>query len=534
MLDPGPIIPTIPPVKSIHLSLVLGAAGLLTGYAGHRLSPAPEAGKSPAGPAVSSRSLAPADSSGQASDPRRPSRGGKIVLPAVASDDTLESLKALPPDELYGRLALWMVDASEADIAAFWAHYKTVGNRVNEINDLIFINWARIDPQAAVSAAAGTPDEHYTWWAWACHDPAGSLAAVMAQNPDRLNNVTWGLGEFHPDWVREHWDEIPEGGQQNALQGMAKWDDVGNPLEILTFLKEKGYGFHPGIFKVLISKDPWAAYDMIQEGDGQEFSRFRGSVDSFGTFVEMVAEQHPEMLEKLAAQTPSGELKRKMEASLFASLLKNDPEAARQQALENEAPKIAEQQLSAVGISLISSDPDGAFAMAERLFAVSPSALEGMTRVTYQNGGSGWGDGAPEANRLVSALVARDPARAMELVMPADGQDRPAPGFGHVAGHWSNHDFEGYVDWVNNQEDPAVHTPAANIVIGKLMNEQNFADAAEWTMSLRDSPTGGGSLHNLLSNWSRNNPAEAAAWLENADLPAEEAESLQRYLQPSQ
>lgn len=530
MLDPVPIIPTILPVKSIHLSLVLGAAGLLTGYAGHRLSPAPEGAESAAGPAVSSRSLAPAASSGQASDSRQRARGGKIELPGIRSADTLESLKALPPEELYGRLALWMVDASEADVAAFWEHYKTVGNRVNEINDLIFINWARIDPQAAVTAAAGTPDEHYSWWAWACHDPAGSLAAVMAQNPDRLNNVTWGLGEFHPDWVREHWDEIPEGGQQNALQGMAKWDDVGNPLEILTFLKDKGFGFHPGIFKVLIAKDPWAAYEWMQESGGKVSTRYGGSQDTLGSFVDLVAEQHPEMLEKLAAQTPSGELKRKMEAALFASLLKNDPEAARQQALENEAPKIAEQQLSAVGISLISSDPDGAFAMAERLFALSPDALEGITRVTYENGGSGWGDGAPEANRLIGALIAKDPARVMELVMPADGQDRPAPGFSHVAGHWSNHDFEGYVNWVNEQEDPAVHTRAANIVIGKLMNEQNFADAAEWTMSIGEENYRESHLANLVQQWSRSDREAAAAWLENADLSEKEANYLQEYL----
>ncbi|WP_193211490.1 hypothetical protein [Luteolibacter marinus] len=452
------------------------------------------------------------------------------MLPSVHSDDDLESLKALPPEDLYARLALWMVDASQEDIAAFWQHYKTVDNRANEINDLIFINWSRIDPQAAVDAAKGTPDEHYTWWAWACHDPAGSLAAVMAQNPGRLNNVTWGLGEFHPDWVREHWDEIPSEGQNNALQGMAKWDDVGNPLDILTFLQDKGYGFHPGIFKVLIGKDPWAAYEWIQESGGKVSTPWGGSQDTLGSFVNLVAEQHPEMLEKLAAQTPSGELKWKMEAALFANLLKTDPEAAKEQALANTAPKVAIDQLSAVGISLLSSDPDQAFAMAERIFSLDPDALSGMTTIHYGGGGSGWGSGAPEANRLIASLVSRDPARTLEMVMGTDPSSGHRSSFQQVANIWAQQDLDGYADWVGRQDDPSTHTQGVNVMVSRLTESGRFDDAVEWAMSLKESENRYNYLPNLIHQWGRSDRQAAVEWLENSGLPEDQITRLQSSL----
>lgn len=511
-------------VKSTYLALTLGAAGLLTGFAGHRLSGMASVDE----PEHATR--ADTGRNSPDSSPQRKVRAGKTDVSSIRSTDTLESLKALPPEDLYGRLALWMIDATEEEIADYWQDYRNQENRANEINDLIFINWARLNPQGAVNAATGTPDEHYAWWAWSCHDPAGSLAAVIAQNPDRLNNVTWGLGEFHPDWVREHWDDIPADGQQNALQGMAKWDDVGNPLEVLNFLQEKGYGFHQNIFKVLISKDPWAAYEKIQESGGQERSPFGGTQNTLRLFVETVAEQHPEMLEKLASQTPSGELKWQMEAALFDSLLKSDPEAALQQALATSASKVATDQLTAVGTSLLASDPDRAFEMAERIFSLNPEAMEGMTRVSYGSGSSGWGSGTTELDRLMNTLVTKDPVRALELTMFEGDQNHRQSAFQKVAAMWAVQDLQGYADWVNGQAESENQPQAVGVIVGHLQNDQNFGDAAAWAASIDDPQQRQNVMSNLVRQWARADRESAANWLQSTTLTADELKNYRSYL----
>lgn len=524
--------PTQVKTSQLYLFLGLGSLGLLSGYAGKQLA-APDV---VAADQVLDADVA-AESRSRQSRPDGPgpkrSRGkvDHIDTSHIQSADTLESLKNVPPDELYARLAVWMIDASEEEVRAYWDHYRTVENRSNEINDLIFINWTRIDPRAATAAAAGTPDEHYAWWAWSSHDPAGSLAAVIAENPDRLNNVTWGLGEFHPDWVMAHWDEIPEGGQGNALNGLSKWDDVANPLEIITFLKDHGRGFHSGLFRVLIKKDPWAAYAYLQEnGDAvnDPFDSSRGMRE----FVAEVGRENPEMLEQLAAQTPSGAMKRQMESSQFKALLSSDPQAAKQQALETTSIRIAEERLSAVGLSLISSKPEEAFAMAEAMFAINPNAADryssrsstGSDGIVYSVGSD-----SADVDNFVNALVANDPQRVIEMGLAGNREEGLSPGFDNISRKWIDQDLQGYTEWLGKQTDPQVLNSGADQVIRKLRNEQNFADAAEWVVSVKGD--GGHDLTGLVADWSYFNPEEARQWIDNSDLSVEAIDKIEQQME---
>jgi hypothetical protein len=455
----------------------------------------------------------------------------------IRSSDTLESVKALEGKDLYARLALWMVDASEPEIAAYWHHYRQQEKRQNEITDLIFINWTRIDPRAATTAAKGTSDEHYAWWAWACHDPKTALETAIAENPDRVNNVTWGIGEFHKDWLREHFDELPENARNNALQGMAKWDDGEDPMATLEFLKEKGYGFHAGIFKVLIRKDPWAAYDWIQANGSSAQSQYGGSFDAMGAFVVTVGEQYPEVLKRIADQAPSGEMKRKLEAVLFANLLKTDPEAAIEQAKTTEAPMIAAQRLAAASMSLIGTDPERAFELAGDLFACDSAALGGFMNVETPGGGSGWGSGNPAVEQLMDALISKDPARAMAMNLswveetlagPKAHELPPTREFSQLAMKWAEKDIGAYSDWVKGQQDPKVREPAAAALINQLQQGQQYEDAAAWAMSLEQSRFH--QVQNVVMNWRENSPDDAVQWLESSELPAAEIQQIKTSL----
>jgi hypothetical protein len=507
-------------MKKIHVLLLLGlcAAGLLCGYAGNRLIGARPVTVSPPTADGNHETRAATDA------PATASPGPDLTkLPEVRSTDTLESLATADADSLYGRLAAWLMDATEPEIAAYWASVKDKP-RTNDVTDLVFIHWTRLDPQAAIAAVAGTGPEHYAWWAWSCHDPQGALAAAIAANPDRVNNVAWGLGEFHPEWLLAHFDEIPESGRGNAISGLTKWDDTDQPLEILNFLKQHDSEFRPRIFAALIRKDPWAAYDWMQENKDVVRRNYGSEESAMKLLVDTMAESQPDALERLAAQTPSGELKRQMESAIFDNLLKTDPAAALEQANATKAPVIAAQRLAAVGLSQLEIDPEQAFEIAKKLFA-NPDALIIRSVVQGPNGMFSMGTSSnPAVTEFVDALMAKDPAQVMALQPPP----KVDPVFGDsdymkLGQKWAHQDLAGYTDWVKQQTDPAIRDAAVMPVVNSLIEADQYADAVEWAMT---STVAKSNLLNLLYRWQRNAPDEARQWLESADLPADEKTRL--------
>jgi hypothetical protein len=512
-------------VKRVILVGGLCTAGFLCGFAGNRISSNKPGEVSVADADGPRNTRSPAVGADHPATGTR-SRTAGAKLSALSSTDTLESITALDAsDSLYSRLALWLIDASDEDIASYWQSYRQKKDRANAITDLIFINWARLNPQAAITATAGTPDDHYAWWAWACHDPRASLTAAIAANKDRVNNVAWGIGEFQGDWLREHFDEIPESGRDNALRGMTKWDDTDKPEEILEFLKKHGEGFDQRIFATLIRKDPWAAYDWIQNNKATIASHYGSTEGAMELLVKTLGETQPDALQRMAGQTPAGDARRKMEAVLFENLVKTDPDAALEQAEATKAPRIAAERLATVGLSLAQSDPDKALELTQKIFTILPDALDGITWVRYPNGSSGSGDSIEEVDQLVNGLMDRNPAQVLEMI--PNGADRPMHGnstFSKLANRWAENDLVGYTNWVNQQSDPAVRDPAASVVVDQLTQQHQFQEAVEWATS--SEKTRGG-LFNIFYQWNRTNPGEARAWLDSADLSNSERKSFE-------
>ncbi|RYD22018.1 MAG: hypothetical protein EOP88_09425 [Verrucomicrobiaceae bacterium] len=90
-----------------------------------------------------------------------------MEIPQRRSDDTLESVLALDPETDHARIALWLATADESQLAAYWAGYK-------------------------LAAVAGTGDERYAWWSWACNDPKAALAAGKQAGHDAIIQVACG------------------------------------------------------------------------------------------------------------------------------------------------------------------------------------------------------------------------------------------------------------------------------------------------------------------------------------------------------
>jgi hypothetical protein len=441
------------------------------------------------------------------------------------SKDTLETLAALNDNELYSRLAAWMIDASEQDIAAYWNGYLKKQNRSNDITDLVFINWTRLNPQGAIAATAGTSSDHYAWWAWAAHDPKAALAAALAANPDRVNNVAWGIGEFHPDWLRKHFNELPESARGNAFSGLSKWGGAEDPLEMIKFRQENKLGFDNATFTALVRKDPWSALDWVKENPKMN----SGNGDAMQMLVKQMAMDRPDDLARLVTETPSGDAKRKMEAALFDNLVKTDPEAALEQAKATDTPRTAAERFAAIGLTVVKSDPDQAFSLAKDLLTACPTATEFMTMVQYPNGGSGSGGALAGVSELMESLMAKDPSRLMDLASGLQKDERGGnKAFNNLSSQWVERDLVAYTGWVNQQTDPDVRDRGAGVLVNQLMNDEHFQDAVDWAMSMKSDRNF--YLRNTFNRWGQKAPDEALERLNTTDMPEDERTRLQKFI----
>jgi hypothetical protein len=495
---------------------------LASGYVGHRLMP----GK-PATSLDSSASVGRSGSSDSApsgENPAAPNARTKAGEPV--STDTLESVMAIEGAPSFKRLAAWMMQASEPEIAAYWQFYRQKKDRSNDINDLIFINWTRLDPKAAIAASTGTPDEHYAWWAWACHDPKQALATVMSTRPERLNNVAWGLGEFHANWVMEHFHEIPEKGRDNAIWGMTKWDDSPDPKRILDFLRENGKGFNQRMFKSLVRKDPWEAYEWMK-ANGAVIANYGGPETATRLLAETMKDSSPDMLEQFTSRLPAGEMKRKAEAILYEALVASDPDQALAQASATKSSAIATERFATLALALSKTDPGRAWEVARRMFEAHPEALNSNVLIAGPNRWTSYGLSSDSAvSKVVDRMISVDPAALMEM-QPVSSSDQNFSSFQFVAGKWAAQDFPAYAEWVNGQAAPEVRDEAAGIVISKLRSDAHYEEALEWSMS--SEKLRAKHLFSVVVNWIRTDPERARTWLESAPLTESERTKFQSF-----
>ncbi len=486
--------------SSATLVLVACALGLPLGYFTNRAAPSDSAAAANKGSDISTRVKSRSREASAGANPLA------ALLPATRSGETVGSLVAQGESAAYASLALWLLDASAEDIAAYWESGKTM-KLDGDKKRLIFINWTRLDPRAAIDAAAGTENEATPWWAWASHDPQAALAAADGA---RIRDVARGIGEFQPKWLRENFDLIPEEARQEALKGITTWKEDSDHVATLDLLKEHGVSFSSNLFRTLARKDPWAAYDWLQKNDKLD-PKDNGALD---ILLDTMKSQHPDDLDRLAAMVPSGPLKWKMEDALFQKLLATDPEAALERAKATEAPLIAAQRMAEIGALRLHSDPEGAFAIAADILAANPNRLSPQHRIDAGNYSSS-SSSPSTTEKFMESLLIKDPARTLDMTLT--GTETVTHSFQTLSQKWVERDLNGYTKWVNEQADGPVRNAAVGKIAGELASQGNFQEAATWAMSGDKKVPD--NFYNLAWQWSRSNRAEASAWVESVELP---------------
>lgn len=492
---------------SATFTLIMCACGLLLGYSAGRKGAVLAEGKDTVPEPVRSSTR----KTGAISDPRA------AQLPEARSNESLATLIAQGENATYAGITAWLLDADAHEIAAYWDSCKD-GKLDGDKQRLIFLNWTRLDPQAAIAAVAGTDKAGMPWWAWAASDPQAALSAAGA---DRLTDVARGIGEFQPKWLMEHFDRIPGEAKPPSLNGLLTWKENEDPLATMDFLQKQGIHFNAALFRTLARKDPWAAFDWLQENNG--IDRGSGAID---ILLDTMKSGHPDDLERLAAMTPSGALKRKMEDAIFSNLLATDPEAALVRAKAMESPVMAAARLAQIGTSLLATDPEKAFSIGADILAASPDRLAPLKRIDIGDNNTSWGTGESPAETFMDSLMIKDPVRTME--MTTAGMKDGSTTFRTLCGKWADRDLPAFAEWVNRQTEPKVRDAAAGQVISRLTSQGQFQEAAEWAM--RGSASNPANLHSIAAEWGQSNPAAASEWLESADIPENVRGNLRNYI----
>ncbi|MES2658255.1 MAG: hypothetical protein V4689_06535 [Verrucomicrobiota bacterium] len=502
--------------KFHHLLILVAAAGLCTGLAVRRST-----ARAPASPDISHSTRSASEK------PTAELPPPAAAFPPRHSTDTLETLAALDDANLYARLALWLVDASEPDIAAFWSGcYSKKEDWTPEISNLLFLHWTRLDPQHAIDSTQGIHSRPNAWWAWACHDPQAALAAAIADGPGSVDCVAEGIGKFQPDWLLKHFDEIPTGAQHSAIRSLNE-DGGKNPLETLKFLQQQGSDIHPGTLNAFAREDPWAAVEWARQNPNSGGDPFSEENETLLTIIQALAEESPDELARIAERTPSGEDKLKMESALFAHLLKTDPAAALEQAKATTVPRTAAERYAAIGQSLVHTDPAQALQFAQALLTVCPGALDLSAPIEYPDRTSHPSFAIPGVLEFMNSLMVRQPQQVMEMIAalpPELAKDQ----LDSYSRQWVQQDLVGYTDWVNQQTDTAIRQSGVSRIVSALRESSHYQEAAEWAASMDLRQTA--DLDGVLSRWLRQDPEAPARWLENADLPPERKAIIQTLL----
>lgn len=329
----------------------------------------------------------------------------------------------------------------------FWPTYLERTDRTNDLNDLVFIHWTRVDPEAAIAAAEGTEFAKYPWWAWTCHEPQKALSEVLARyqdqdNKEPIGNVAWGIGEFYPAWLRENLDQLPEKWMRDrALSGYTKWADTEDPLATIEFLKEQGWHINQKTIAALGREDPVEAYRLALElkGDGHNY-RYN---DLPNQLIDSLIAEDPALVDQLLPEIKSPKAQANLRLRQFNAAIEADPAAAEEKARKLPEGWAREDHLSLLAQYHLKDNPEKALELTALL--IKSTSLEGrFTWIHYGNGGSGSGAGNSTLQPLVQHLIPTHARELMEAAVPSGDED--GGDYRPIGGHWADHDLTAFAN----------------------------------------------------------------------------------------
>jgi len=448
------------------------------------------------------------------------SGASKIDIPYLESNESLESIMAMGPDCPAGDMALWLVNATETEIAAYW-DYRSQLNGKDGFERIILYNWARLDPHGGIAHLAKTKEQGRVFWAWGTVDPEAALAEASSTEHGKKHyrGVVNAIGQMHSGWLFENFDQIPEEYHSAALNGLMNWKENSDHVGKLNFLRENGKGVNRLALKTLTRQDPWAAYEWLNENVELRPGGKDGHYH-FDVFLNAVKDTDIDVLERMITSTRSISLRRKIEDKLYQNLVKTDPEAAIQRAKKEKSPLLVAVRLGEVGLSLLSSDPDSeqAFELGNEMLEYGLDGLYFKQTVKYPSGRDRERSQSENyAQGLMGSLLVKDPSRTMD--MAAEHLDVSSRTFQSLSSKMMRNNVDSYMQWVDSQDDPEVSSDAASRVVSNLNHTHQFNQVAGWLTQSKNVDQA--KVQNMVFYWGRKKPQDARSWVESSGLNQE-------------
>lgn len=476
------------------------AVGLL---AGRTLKPQPSNPTS-----VASQNLQenrPGASHATRSDQRAPT-----VPLNLHSTHTLADLLALPQDELYEALAVWLVDASTDEMAAYWNATKNDKNASDKIRDLLFVRWTLTDPLGAIEAAADTQASHIPWWAWAKNNPSAAFEYAMTHDRSQVEVVLRSIGQSDPKRALKLLNDHPDLPQTTGLSGILFGLTRDDPEAAVKLAIQNPNQYDHRPLQAWIRDDPHAAFDWYQANRASN-SPFSSLWDR--ELIKTLSTESPELLAEFASKLPHGALRRQFESAAFDNLIKNNPAKALEQARNNPSPVLATEQLTKIASNLASDDPQQTRSLLTEILGKNPNFLQRETHTYYPNGSSTDGGDIADGRLLIQNLLNIDPQGTFQQLVDAGPSESLNPTTHQAASLWIQKDPEAFADWTAAQSNDRIRNQGYELLIAQLAESNNFESAIQYAGNLdetmRDSQT-----FRILSKWQSHYPAAATKWSE--------------------
>jgi hypothetical protein len=452
--------------------------------------------------------------------------------PLPVSGDSMEDLLALDAMEMYARLGLWLLDASEEQMAEFWSAYHARGETDMWIKDLVFTQWAKLNPQALLAAAKRDGEEGPAWWAWGMSDPDAALAAVEGASGEMRGYLLRGIGNFHPDRALKMLEADPSLARWFNLDDLGKELGEDDPRLAMEFMNRFPDHSRQAAFKRWVEKDPHEAFRWLKDHPADR--------DLEQEFCKITARDHPEVLAELAGSWPSGAMKRKLEQAAFALLVSQDPEKALEMARTAEAPKRSAELYAELGKGLVATQPERALELFGELLGKCPDATCHIAWVNHPGGGrSGSGAGIQGVKEFLSELAAWNPRQTMESVMgfeaergdPAGLRQSENPSI-QVAKTWAERNPDEFAAWCEGQ-DEKTFAMGASTLAARATELKDYEASVGWALRIPDPDVQANALANTVSLWAYRDREAARAWVEEAPLSDKVRSEIRRYIPES-